>query len=242
MHKCLEEAVLRVALRNNLIEVVKRLHDYLSEPMHLEYAFYVIKQVLRLRAVQQYSLISDLLQKLCETDLPSTSQQLQLLRIQRSAAFIVLMGDVAGINQTSQLPLSTKEVLRKMKHLLPHTNKYSRLDETSRESRIALMLTMMKQKRILRLRRDFHSKAERLSEKMEKCLDKVRAEMLVPLNGLPLENYFASAEAAKNLYMEIVKKEGVSDRSLLKFLRIIEDSPQMSFSFFDSGSCEVFPA
>lgn len=77
---------------------------------------------------------------------------------------------------------------------------------------------------------------------MDKCLDQVRTEILPPLDGLPLENYFGGAEAAKNLFTEIVKREGISDKSVSKFLRIIEDSPELSFNFFDSGSCEVIPA
>lgn len=101
---------------------------------------------------------------------------------------------------------------------------------------------MMKHRRILRLRREFTGKADRISKRMDKCLDQVRTEILPPLDGLPLENYFGGAEAAKNLFTEIVKREGISDKSVSKFLRIIEDSPELSFNFFDSGSCEVIPA
>lgn len=238
MHSTIEEAVLHVALRHDLREMVKRLHDFLGESLHLEYAFFVMKQILSRRFLDKYALVVDLAARMGQFSFPSTSHQADLLKIQRSAAFIVLMSDIAGFSTSNAL--SSKEITLKIKRLLPNSGIYPRLDALAKESRIALMSVMMKQKRIKRLRAEFYSKAERISRQIETRLDRLRTQLLPVPDGLPIDSQRLKAEPAKSLYSEIVRTEGITDRSLLKFFQVISDSPQMSINFFDSGSCEIF--
>uniref|UniRef100_A0A0N5ALM5 Uncharacterized protein n=1 Tax=Syphacia muris TaxID=451379 RepID=A0A0N5ALM5_9BILA len=145
------------------------------------------------------------------------------------------MGNIAGVSHCDQ-PLSNRELVEKIKRMLPKRNKSADFDRRTKEYRVALMVTMMKQRRIKRLRHNFRRRLQNISQEVEKSFDRIRAEVLSPFNGLPLDNYFPGAEVARAVYDEIVQKDGINDRSLKKFLTTIEDSPFLSFNFFDSAS------
>lgn len=84
-----EEAVLYVALRNDFREVVKLLHGSLNEHMHLEYAFFVMKQVVSRRFLDKYELVRHLINRIRSYQLPSSGYELELLKLQYSIAFVV---------------------------------------------------------------------------------------------------------------------------------------------------------
>ncbi|KHN89084.1 hypothetical protein Tcan_15393 [Toxocara canis] len=233
-----EEAVLNIALRNDFCEVVKVLHHSLSEHIHLEYAFFVMKQIVKRRFLDRYDLVRQLLSKIRSYQLPSNEQELELLRLQYSIAFIVLMGDIIGLGYGGAL--QTKEVASKIRKLLADSGKFYEVDRLAQESRIALMSVLMKQRRINRLRREFYGKAERISEQIETRLDRIRAKIVPTQRELPLDHRTRSAVATNALYNEIVERDGFNEQALLHFLNAFSKTPQTSVSFFESSSHDFF--
>ncbi|VDK44488.1 unnamed protein product [Anisakis simplex] len=237
-----EEAVLRVALRNDFHEVVKLLHNSLTEHMHLEYAFFVIKHIISRRFIDKYDLVRHLIARIRTYQLPSNGYELELIKLQYSIAFVVssliLMSDIIGLRSGGAL--QSEQLTIKIRKLLADSGKYYEVDRLAQESRIALMSILMKQKRVNRLRREFYGKAERISEQIEAGFDRIRVDIIPPERELPIDRRLRCSVAAIALYNEIVERDGFSEPTLLKFLNAFSNTPQMNLNFFESSSHDLF--
>lgn len=79
----------RYALRLNYKEAVAEMVSKLDDDLHLEFAFYVMKNIVSERNYEQFSILREFAMSMQEYTMPSYSQACTMLRIERAAAYVV---------------------------------------------------------------------------------------------------------------------------------------------------------
>lgn len=83
------ELITRHALRYNYVRVARLLVSSLTNEMHLEFAFFIMKYIISHRKYSNYSIVRELAKQLTMHELPSTSRECSVHRIERATAYIV---------------------------------------------------------------------------------------------------------------------------------------------------------
>ncbi|KAL3998843.1 hypothetical protein ACH3XW_16690 [Acanthocheilonema viteae] len=231
------ELIIRHALRYNYVKVVRLLVSSLTDEMHLEFAFFIMKYIISHRKYTNYSIVRELAKQLTMYKLPSTNRECNAYQIERAAAYIVLMKDLIA---TKGNPRRRASFISTIKEFLPNTEKFKELDAEIRKSRVGLLAVTMKEHRISWLQREFHKRAEKISAQIDKYLDILRTDLLPPLEEFPLERWAQSSIPEQVALADIITSNGLCEESLLQYFELIQDTPSLSVDFFHGCSSDLF--
>ncbi|CAG9538976.1 unnamed protein product [Cercopithifilaria johnstoni] len=232
------ELIVRYALRYNYVKVARLLVSSLTNEMHLEFAFFIMKYIVSNRKYTNYSIVRELAKQLTMHKLPSTSRECNAHRIERAAAYIVLMKDLIA---TKDNPRRRARIISTIKELLPSTGKFKELDAEIKKSRVGLLAITMKEHRISWLQREFNKRAEKISTQIDKYLDILRTDLLLPpLEGFTLERWVQSSVPEQAALADIVTSNGLCEESLLQYFELIQNTPSLSVDFFHGCSSDLF--
>uniref|UniRef100_A0A0R3RFP7 Uncharacterized protein n=1 Tax=Elaeophora elaphi TaxID=1147741 RepID=A0A0R3RFP7_9BILA len=231
------ELIVRHTLRSNYVKVARLLISSLSSEMHLEFAFFIMKYIISHRRYTNYSIVRELAKQLTTHKLPSTSQECNAHRIERAAAYIVLMRDLIA---TKGNPRRRASFISTIKEFLPTTGKFKGLDDEIKKSRMGLLAVSMKEHRISALQCGFNKRAEKMSAQIDKHLDILRTDLLPPLEGFPLERWTQSGIPEQVALADIIVSNGPCEESLLQYFELIQNTPSLSVDFFPACSNDLF--
>ncbi|EFO24580.1 hypothetical protein LOAG_03902 [Loa loa] len=231
------ESIVRHALRHNYVKVARLLVSSLTNEMHLEFAFFIMKYIISHRKYTNYSIVRELARQLTTYKLPSTSQECNAHRIERAVAYIVLMNDLIA---TKGNPRKRASFISTINEFLPSTGKFKELDAEIKKSRIGLLAVTMKEQRISRLQREFDKRAEEISVQIDEHLDILRTDLLPPLDVFALERWAQSGIPEQVALADIIASNGLCEESLLQYFKLIQDTPDLSVDFFHACSNDLF--
>ncbi|KAK6106999.1 hypothetical protein QQG55_26475 [Brugia pahangi] len=231
------ELIIRYALRYNYVKVARLLISSLSNEMHLEFAFFIMKHIISHRKYANYSIVRELIKQLTTFKLPSINQECNACRIERAVAYIILMNDLIATKGNSRRRAS---FISTIKDFLPNTGKFEELDAEIKKSRVGLLAVTMKEHRIKWLQGEFNRRAEKISAQIDKHLDILRTDLLPPLEEFALERWAQSDIPERVALADIILSNGLNEESLLQYFKVIQDTPSLSIDFFHASSNDLF--
>lgn len=84
-----QELIMRHAMRNDYRKIVKLGLQWLTPKLHLEYAFFIMKQIVKDRHYSRYEVIRELANRMALYNFPTRNAERDVCRIERAAAYVV---------------------------------------------------------------------------------------------------------------------------------------------------------
>ncbi|VDN03643.1 unnamed protein product [Thelazia callipaeda] len=231
------EYIVRYSLRHDYVKVARMLNHPLDSKLHLEFAFFIMKNIVNHRNYTHYSVVRELAKQLSMYKLPWASHERDVCAIERAAAYIVLMKDLISINGDEQAKAS---FISSVREFLPDTNRFKELDAEVRKSRVTLLAVIMKEHRISRLQYEFNTRAEKISKQIKERLENLQNDLLPQLEDFSAQKWAESSQPEQVALSEIVASNGVCEESLLLYYEVLQNTPSMSADFFRVSTDDIF--